>query len=69
MNLENVSISKNEIFNIPYKLIIKNNKYQKELFVNFNSKKIRLNIENTTNYSEEIKEGIIELLFINKKNL
>ena len=69
MNLENVSISKNEIFNIPYKFIIKNNKYKKELFINFNSKKIRLNIENTTNYSEEIKEGIIELLFINKKNL
>ena len=29
MNLENVSISKNEIFNIPYRLIIKNNKYKK----------------------------------------
>ena len=67
MNLENVSVSKNDIFNIPYKLTIKNNKYRKELFVNFNSKKIRLNIENTTNYSEEIKEGIVELLFINKK--
>ena len=67
MNLENVSVLKNEIFNTPYRLIIKNNKYQKELFVNFNSKKIRLNIENTTNYSEEIKEGIIELLFINNK--
>ena len=67
MNLENVSVSKNEIFNTPYRLIIKNNKYQKELFVNFNSKKIRLNIENTTNYSEEIEEGIIELLFINRK--
>ena len=67
MNLENVSVSKNDIFNIPYKLTIKNNKYRKELFVNFNSKKIRLDIENTTNYSEEIKEGIIELLFINNK--
>ena len=67
MNLENVSVLKNEIFNTPYRLIIKNNKYQKELFFNFNSKKIRLNIENTTNYSEEIKEGIIELLFINNK--
>ncbi|MDA9731053.1 hypothetical protein N9U47_00295 [Candidatus Pelagibacter sp.] len=67
MNLENVSVSKNNIFNIPYKLIIKNNKYRKELLINFNSKKIRLNIENITNYSEEIKEGIIELLFINKK--
>jgi hypothetical protein len=67
MNLENVSVLKNNIFNIPYKLIIKNNKYRKELFVNFNSKKIRLNVENTTNYSEEIREGIIEILFVNKK--
>ena len=67
MNLENVSVSKNEIFNIPYKLVIKNNKYKKELFSNFSSKKIRLNIENTVNYSEEVKKGIIDLLFINKK--
>ena len=67
MNLENVSVSKSEIFNIPYKLVIKNNKYKKEIVSNFNSKKIRLNVENTINYSEEIKEGIIELLFINKK--
>ena len=67
MNLENVSISKNEIFNIPYRLIIKNNKYQKELFSNFNSKKIRLNIENIVNYSEEIKKGTLDLIFVNKK--
>jgi len=67
INLENVAVSKNEIFNIPYKLKIKNNKYKKELVTNFNSKKIRLNVENTINYSEDIKTGIIDLLFINKK--
>ena len=53
-NLENVLVSKNTIFNIPYKLIIKNNKYKKELFINFNSKKIRLDIDSITNYSDEV---------------
>ena len=66
-NLENVLASKNRIFNIPYKLNIKNNKYRKELFINFNSKKIRLNIDSTTNYSDKMKKGVIELLFVNKK--
>ena len=67
INLENVLVSKNSIFNIPYKLTIKNNKYKKELSSNFNSRKIRLNVENIINYSEDIKEGVIELLFVNKK--
>ena len=66
-NLENVLVSKNTIFNIPYKLIIKNNKYKKELFINFNSKKIRLDIDGITNYSDEVKRGVMELLFVNKK--
>ncbi len=67
INLENVLVSKNEIFNIPYKLTIKNNKFKKELIMNFNSKKIRLSIENKINYSDEIKKGLIDLLFVNKK--
>ena len=66
-NLENVLVSKNSIFNIPYKLIIKNNKYKKELFINFNSKKIRLDIDSITNYSDEVKRGVMDLLFVNKK--
>ena len=60
-------MSKNSIFNIPYKLIIKNNEYKKELFINFNSKKIRLDIDSVTNYSDEIKRGMMDLLFVNKK--
>ena len=65
-NLENVLISKNEIFNVPYKLVIKNDKFNKELFIRFNSKKIRLNIENNTSYEDDVKKGILKLLFINK---
>jgi hypothetical protein len=65
-NLVNVFTSKNEIFKIPYKLDIKNDKFNKNVFFNFNSKKIRLDIENNTSYEESVKEGLINLLFINK---
>jgi hypothetical protein len=65
-NLVNVFTSKNEIFNIPYKFDIKNDKFNKNVFFNFNSKKIRLDIENNTSYAESVKEGLINLLFINK---
>ena len=66
INLENVFNSKNEIFNIPYKLIIKNNKYNQQLFSNFNSKKIRLNIDNEINYGDKDLNGLLEVLFVNK---
>ena len=65
-NLENTLISKNEIFNVPYKLEVKNDKFNKELFIKFNSKKIRLDIENKTSYEDKIKKGLLDLLFINK---
>ena len=65
--LENVLEAKSEIFNIPYKLEIRNNEYKKELLINFNAKKIRLDIENIINYSEKIKNGVIDLSFVNKK--
>ena len=65
-NLENVLISKNEIFNIPYTLNLKNNKFRKNFFIKFSSKKIRLNIENNTNYEEVSKKGKLDLLFVNK---
>ena len=65
-NLENVLISKNEIFNIPYTLNLKNNKFRKNFFIKFNSKKIRLDIENNTNYEDILKKGKVDLLFVNK---
>ena len=65
-NLENVLSSKNEIFNIPYKLIVKNDKFNKEVFIKFNSQKIRLDVENTTSYEDIIRSGFLEILSINK---
>jgi hypothetical protein len=65
-NLENILSSKNEIFNIPYKLVIKNDKFNKLVFSQFNSKKIRLSIENKIDYNELVKIGLLDILFVNK---
>ena len=65
-NLVNVLKSKNEIFNIPYKLIIKNDKFNKMISSKFSSQKVRLNIENEISYDTEKKEGLMEILFVNK---
>jgi Fe-S cluster assembly iron-binding protein IscA len=62
-NLQNVLIAKNEIFNVPFKLIIKNDKFNKKVITKFNSKQIRLNIDIDSNYNNE---GLIDILSINK---
>ena len=65
-SLKNILSSKNEIYNVPYKLKIKNDKYNNQVFMNFISKKIRLNIENNMNYDNLSKSGTVDILFINK---
>jgi len=65
-NLKNVLKSKNEIFNIPFKMVVKNDKFNKKFSTKFNSKKIRLDIENETSYEEKTKNGLLDILFINK---
>lgn len=65
-NFENVLSTKNKIFNIPYKLIIRNNRFNKKIFSKLNSNKLRLNIENEINYNNSVKTGLLDILFINK---
>jgi len=65
-NLVNILSAKNKIFNTPYKLVIKNDKFNKEFNTKFTSKKIRLDIENSLIYDDEIKKGLLDILFINK---
>lgn len=66
-NLKNVLSTKNEIFNIPYKLTIKNDKFNKQVFSEFNSKKIRLNVKNKIDYDEINKKGLLNILFVSKR--
>lgn len=68
-NLENTFLSKNEIFNVPYKLIARNDKFNKEIFTRLESKKIRLTLENLTNYDSDVKKGLLEILSINNSTI
>ena len=65
-NLQNVLISKNEVFKVPFKIIIKNDKFNKKIFTKFNSKKIRLDIESNTNYDDIVKKGLLDLYLLIK---
>ena len=65
-NLQNVFLSKNEIFNLPFKFWIKNDEFNKKIITNFKSKKIRLIIDNEINYDEKIQKGILNIRLINK---
>ena len=65
-NLQNVLDSKNEVFNVPFKITLRNDKFNKEFLTKFDSNKIRLNIENIIDYENKSKKGIMDILFINK---
>lgn len=65
-NLQNVVIAKNEVFNIPFKLIVKNDKFNQKILSEFVSKKIRLRIDHEINYDKKIKNGLFDILFVNK---
>ena len=65
-NLVNVILFKNEVFNIPFKFEVKKDKFNKKIITKFDSKKIRLNIDNDLNYKNETKNGFTEISFINK---
>ncbi len=64
--LQNILISKNEIFNVPFKLDIKNDKFNKKILSKFNSKKIRLSVDNEIDYNELEQRGLLDIFFINK---
>ena len=68
-NLKNVFVSKNKVFNVPYKLIIGNDKLNEILDFELVSKKLVLKIENQTDYKTEDDAGSLKLTFKNKSNI
>ena len=65
-NFQNILSFKNEIFNIPFELKIRNKLDEKKFSSSFNSKKIRLSIDNELDYGNKIKNGLMNILLINK---
>ena len=68
-NLKNIFFSKGKIFNVPYKLIIGNDKLNEILNFELVSKKLVLKIENRTDYKMEDDTGSLKISFKNKNNI
>ena len=68
-NLKNILISKSKVFNVPYKLIIGNDKLNEILDFELVSKKLVLKIENETDYKMEEDIGSLKISFKNKSNI
>jgi hypothetical protein len=58
-----------KIFNIPFKIDIVNNLEKKNAFINIESHKLRLNIENNFDYSETSINGLLDFKVINKSKI
>ena len=68
-NLKNVIVSKGRVFNVPYKLIVGNDKLNKILDFEFTAKKLVLKIENQTDYKNKNETGNLKISFKNKNNI
>ena len=68
-NLKNALVLKGKVFNVPYKLIIGNDKLNEILDFEVTSKKLVLKIENTTDYKKENDTGNLKISFKNKNNI
>ncbi len=67
-NLKNISVSKNEIFNIPYSLKLYDNKIENKILSKLNLNFLKLQIENEIDYSGNIKNGSSSLIFKQNKS-
>ena len=68
-NLKNVFVSKGKVFNVPYKLIIENDKLNEILNFEIVSKELVLKIENKTDYKTKDETGSLKISFKNKSNI
>ena len=68
-NLKNIFVSKSKVFNVPYKLIIGNDKLNEILDFELVSKKLVLKIENETDYKKKNDTGNLKISFKNKNNI
>ena len=68
-NLKNTLFLKGRVFNVPYRLIIGNDKLNEILDFEFTSKKLVLKIENETDYKKKNDSGNLKISFKNKNNI
>ena len=62
-NLENILSANNEIFNIPYKIKLRDNHYKKQIVSNISFDNFNLKFENYHNYKNQEKNGSVRLIY------
>ena len=67
-NLENILSANNELFNIPYKIKLTENQYKKQIVSNISFDDLNLKLENYHNYKNQEKNGIVKLIYKQKKS-
>jgi hypothetical protein len=67
-NLENIFSAENQIFNIPYKVKFRDDKYKKQIISDISFDHFNFKIENYHNYRNLEKNGIIKLIHKQRKS-
>ncbi|MDA9588861.1 hypothetical protein N9R73_00795 [Candidatus Pelagibacter sp.] len=65
---KNTFVAKNEIFNIPYTIKLKNHKDKKKIFTKVNFDFLKLQVTNVLSYKQIPKNGLIEFTYNKKKS-
>jgi len=65
---KNTFVAKNEIFNIPYTIELKNHKDKKKIFTKVNFDFLKLQVTNVLSYKQIPKNGLIEFTYNKKKS-
>ena len=67
-NLENTLSAENQIFNIPYKIKLIDNKYKKQIVSDISFDDFNFKIENYHNYKNQEKDGFVRLIYKQRKS-
>jgi hypothetical protein len=68
-NLENILSAENQIFNIPYKIKLRDNRYKKQIVSDISFDDLNFKIENYHNYRNQEKNGIVKINLINREKV
>ena len=67
-DLENILSANNEIFNIPYKIKLRDNKYKKQIVSDIIFDDFNFKLENYHNYKNQDKDGSLKLIHKQRKS-
>ena len=67
-DLENILLASNEIFNIPYEIKLRDNRYKKQIVSDISFNDFNFKFENYHNYKNQEKDGFVRLIHKQRKS-